>query len=168
MVFCRQRPRDSRSRIGSLPSLSFQSLPTIKWNYPRRIVHPERTGAPGEPGFGSLGWGSEGSLCEPEADTTKTFVLLSFQRVTTIKFCNHFLLITIRIARGVVPPHLSLASFTPGSQRLFSYTYELPNSQLLCFYHVATLPGDGAGSLAQVALQGLVSAAHCAFLERTL
>jgi hypothetical protein len=84
--------------------LSFQQVTTIKWNYPTRIVHPERTGAPGEPGFGSLGWGSEGSLCEPEADTTKIFVLLSFQRVTTIKFCNSFLLITIQIAPGWVYP----------------------------------------------------------------
>jgi hypothetical protein len=84
--------------------LSFQQVTTIKWNYPTRIVHPERTGAPGEPGFGSLGWGSEGSLCEPEADTTKTFVLLSFQSLTTVKFCNSFVLITIQIAPGVGTP----------------------------------------------------------------
>jgi hypothetical protein len=83
---------------------SFQQLTTIKWNYPMRIVHPERTGAPGEPGLGSLGWGSEGSLCEPEADTTKIFVLLSFQQVTTIKSCNSCVLITIQIAPGWVYP----------------------------------------------------------------
>jgi hypothetical protein len=87
-----------------LTLVCFQQVTTVKLNYPMRIVHPERTGAPGEPGFGSLGWGSEGSLCEPEADTTKTFVLLSFQRVTSIKFCNPSVLITIQNARGRVGP----------------------------------------------------------------
>jgi hypothetical protein len=73
-----------------LPSLCFQQLPTIKLNYPTRIVHPER---------------SEGSLCKREVGAhPNPFRLYSFQQLTTVKFCNHFVLITIRIARGVVYP----------------------------------------------------------------
>ena len=108
---------------------------------------------------------------------------LSFQPLPTIKFCNHFVLITIRIAGGVRTPSSSpcappckftplfstasrmlfpqplfsqdfaslpagvrtptpsLASFTPSSRRLFSYTYELPSLQPLCFDDLATVGG---------------------------
>jgi hypothetical protein len=117
------QPLTDCPRLATLSApLSFQQVTTIKWNYPTRIVHPERTGAPGEPGFGSLGWGSEGSLCEPEADTTKIFVLLSFQRVTTINFCNSFLLITIQIAPGWVGT-LNRESLRPTRFRMF---FQLP------------------------------------------
>ena len=68
-----------------LPSLSFQSLATIKLNYPIRIVHPEQ---------------SEGSLCLSEADTQSNRSE-SFQQLTAIKSNNSFILITIRIAGGV-------------------------------------------------------------------
>jgi hypothetical protein len=74
----------------TLPTLSFQSLPTIKLNYPTRIVHPER---------------SEGSLCKREvAAHPNPFRLYSFQQLTTVKFCNHFVLITIQNAGEWVYP----------------------------------------------------------------
>src|SRR5205823_1552664 len=62
--------------------LCFQQLPTIKWNYPARMVHPGR---------------SAGSLCLFEADTTKPFVPFCFQQLLTIKFCSPFVLITIQL-----------------------------------------------------------------------
>jgi hypothetical protein len=70
----------------TLLALSFQSLPTIKLNYPMRIVHPER---------------SEGSLCEREVRAhPNPFRLYSFQQLTTIKSSNQFVLITIQNARS--------------------------------------------------------------------
>ena len=44
------------------------------------------------------------------------------------------------------PPTSRLRLFTPFSFLLFSYTYELPNLQLLCFDNVATVPGGSGGS----------------------
>ncbi len=82
---------------GPLLALGFQSLPTIKLNCPTRIVHPERSGAraPSEPGFSSLGWGSERSFCLFEADTTtcpfrsnlRTFKRSTFKRSLTPLEC---------------------------------------------------------------------------------
>jgi len=85
-------PREVRRAFMHLPvtllALSFQSLPTIKLNYPTRIVHPER---------------SEGSLFEREVSAAhpNPFRLFSFQQLTTVKFSNHFVLKTIQNARGV-------------------------------------------------------------------
>jgi hypothetical protein len=103
-------------------------------NYPTRIVHPER---------------SEGSLC----------VSFCFQRVTTVKFCNSFLLITIQNARGWVGTPLSAKSakirglhksrftlplyFAPSRLAFFSITYALPNLQPLSMNDVATVGGVG-------------------------
>ena len=126
MVFTHPAPCAAHSPANPLTSLSFQQLPTIKLNYPTRIVHAES---------------SEGSLCLSAVDITKPSVPLSFQQLPTIKFCNHFALITIRIAGGGRTPSPSLAAFTPSSHRLFSYTYELPNLQPPCFDNVATVGG---------------------------
>jgi hypothetical protein len=86
-------------------------------------------------------------------------VLLSFQRVTTIKFCNSFLLITIQNARGWVGTPLSAKSakirglhksrftlplyFAPSRLAFFSVTYALPNLQPLSTNDVATVGGVG-------------------------
>ena len=107
----------------TLPALSFQQV-----NYPTRIGHPEP---------------SEGSLC----------VSLSFQQLTAIKFCNSFVLITIRIAGdGGSPQSLYVPTSqpclrwaTPSRHLLFSSTYELPNLQPPCFDNVTTVP-RGVGS----------------------
>ena len=106
--------------------LCFQQLPTIKWNYPARMVHPGR---------------SAGSLCLFEADTTKPFVPFCFQQLITIKFCSPFVLITIQFAGGwqgsspfaCVP----LCKFAP----LFSITSRMPLPQPLSFQAFASLPG---------------------------
>src|SRR5215467_11769177 len=66
--------------------LCFQSLPTIKLNYPMRIVHPER---------------SEGSLCAVAPVYQCPLPALYFQQLPTIKFHNPFVLITMQIAPGV-------------------------------------------------------------------
>ena len=66
---------------------------------------------------------------------------LSFQSLPIVKFCNPLVLITIQNAGGGYTPSSSLASLTPSSHRLFSYTYELPNLQPLCFDNVATVRG---------------------------
>src|SRR5215831_1694341 len=78
----------------SLLSLYFQQLPTIKLNYPMRIVHPER---------------SEGSLRQPRSTTNclalaTRLLSLHFQSLPTIKFRNPFVLITMRIAPGWAGP----------------------------------------------------------------
>jgi butyryl-CoA dehydrogenase len=41
---------------------------------PAQSCHPERTGVPNEPGFGSVGWGSEGSAFSYRLNGTKTWV----------------------------------------------------------------------------------------------
>ncbi len=81
-----QSPFQPACQCPLLP-LCFQQLPTIKLNYPTRIVHPER---------------SEGSLCEREVGSQPNpFRLYCLQQLTTIKSSNSLVLKTIRIARGV-------------------------------------------------------------------
>ena len=108
-------PREVRRVFMRFPAtllaLSFQSLPTIKLNYPTRIVHPER---------------SEGSLCEREVGLhPNPFRLYYFQQLTTIKFCNHVVLITIQNAGevGGLPADRNVAPF-----RSSSLPYILPSS----------------------------------------
>lgn len=80
---------------------SFQQLPTIKLNYPTRIVHPER---------------SEGSLRK-----RWPLAVLCFQWVTTVKFSNNFVLITIRIAGGGYTPR----SFVQHPLQICTFIFQL-------------------------------------------
>ena len=86
--------------------------------------------------------GSMVSYKNPLSESLAKFLaFLSFQSVPTVKFCNSFLLLTIRIARsGGRGSPFSIFTF-PFSVwlSLFSYTYALPNLQLLCFENVATV-----------------------------
>ena len=56
-----------------------------------------------------------------------------------IKFSNHFVLITIRIAGGGYGVCSNPYYRTPNRCLLFSITYALPNLQLFCFDNVATV-----------------------------
>ena len=80
-----------------LPFLYSQQLPTIKLNYPMRIVHPER---------------SEGSLRRWVMTLTRPCVSLYFQQLPIIHFSNLFVLITIQIAGGRGPQTCRSESIT--------------------------------------------------------
>jgi uncharacterized protein len=117
-----------------LPLLSFQSLTNcLKLNYPMRIVHPER---------------SEGSLYlssinfQQLARCLKFATLsepLSFQSLPTIKFCNPFVLITIRNGEGVRTPSHALLKHYLRSPDSFS----CPSLTSLYPYFLASLPRRG-------------------------
>ena len=110
------------------PFLCFQSLPTIKSNYPMRIVCPER---------------SEGSLCVLKPDTAKSYVPVCFQQLATIKFRNHFVLTTIRIAGVRVVPISRFSLFqSPSSRSDFCTPYLSPLVPTTCALFCATEPSQ--------------------------